>query len=166
MRRTFLAMTRLEQDWAADVLTAFTLNGAPGLQAAPGEVDYLGALRRMRRNSTALAAFGLRIAVWMVAFAPVLLFGRWALFSRLARREQSELLTRLLVHKHMLVRELALLLKLTAAMALLGTASVRARSGYDDHAPRPRVEAGAHLHLPLAAAGSAARDEADERAAS
>jgi hypothetical protein len=130
-------MTRVEQDWASDVLTAFTLNGAPGLQAAPGEVDYLGALRRMRRNSTTLAAFGLRVAVWMVAFAPMLLFGRWALFSRLARREQSELLTRLL----------------------------RARSGYDEHTPRTRIETGAHLHLPLMAAVPP-RDDRDERAAS
>src|ERR1700709_1748634 len=106
-------MTRFEQDWAADVLTAFTLDGAPGLTPAPGEVDYLGTLARMRRGSTALAAFGLRLAIWMVAFAPLLLLGRLATFSHLARREQSELLSRMLLHRHVLVRELTMLLKLT-----------------------------------------------------
>lgn len=142
-------MTRLEQDWAADVLTAFTVDGAPGLNAAPGEVDYLGALRRMRRNSTKLAGLALRLAVWLVAFAPLLLYGRFRMFSRLARREQSELLERMLEHRHLVVRELTALLKLTAAMALLGTATIRARSGYDEHTPRTRIESGAHLHLPL-----------------
>jgi hypothetical protein len=146
-------MTRFEQDWAADVLTAFTAPGAPGLQPAAGEVDYLKTFRRMRRGSTALAAFGLRLAVWMVAFAPLLLLGRVATFSRLARREQTELLARMLVHKHMLIRELTLLLKMTAAMALLGTVSVRARSGYDAQEAAARVDNGIHLRLPVARHG-------------
>ena len=158
-------MTRLEQDWAAEVLTAFTLDGAPGLNAAPGEVDYVGALRRMRRNSTKLAGVALRIAVWMVAFAPLLLYGRFRMFSRLARRDQSELLKRMLEHRHLVIRELTALLKLTAAMALLGTASVRARSGYDEHTPRTRIESSAHLHLPLLQQPSKPQ-EPNERAAS
>lgn len=142
-------MTRFEQHWAAEVLTAFTAPGVPGLQPRAGEVDYLETFRRMRRGSTALAAFGLRLAVWMVAFAPVLLLGRLATFSHLARREQTELLSRMLVHRHALIRELTMLLKMAAAMALLGTASVRARSGYDTDASTKLTDSSVHLRLPV-----------------
>lgn len=124
-------MTRWEQAWAEAVLTAFVVEGAPGLNVSQGEVDYLHALGRMRERGTALAAFGLRAAIWMVAMAPLWLFGRFVMFGTLARTERTELLSRLLTHKSFAVRELTLLLKLTAAMALLGTASVRARSHYD-----------------------------------
>ena len=141
-------MTRFEQHWAADVLMAFTAPGAPGLQPRADEVDYLKTFRRMRRGSTALAAFGMRLAVWIVAFAPVLLLGRLATFSRLGRREQSELLSRMLVHKHALIRELTMLLKMAAAMALLGTASVRARSGYDAR-ESTRAPSSVQLRLPV-----------------
>lgn len=136
-------MTRWEQAWAEAVLTAFVVEGAPGLDVSQGEVDYLSALGRMRERGTALAAFGLRAAIWMVAMAPLWLFGRFVMFGTLARAERTELLGRLLTHKSFAVRELTLLLKLTAAMALLGTASVRARSHYDMPAAvaaAPRVE--------------------------
>jgi hypothetical protein len=142
-------MTRVEQTWIADVLTAFTLDGAPGLCPAPGEVDYLRTFSRMRRGSTALAALGLRLAVWMVALAPLWLLGRVATFSKLARRDRSELLGRLLSHQNLVVRELTLLLKLTAAMALLGTVSIRARSGYDDVRAPAAIPSSARLHLPV-----------------
>jgi hypothetical protein len=142
-------MTSFEQHWAADVLTAFIAPDAPGLQPRAGEVDYLEAFRRMRRGSTALASFGMRLAVWVVAFAPVLLLGRLATFSRLGRREQTELLSRMLVHEHALIRELTTLLKMAAAMALLGTASVRARSAYDARESTPPVETSVHLRLPV-----------------
>jgi len=140
-------MTRWEQAWASDVLKAFTLDGAPGLNVAPGEVDYLGAFSRMRRGSTALAAFGLRIALWMVILAPLWLLGRIGTFSALAVRERTELLAHLLSHRSFVVRELALLLKLTAAMALLGTASVRARTQYDDTRAPVLLTHDARVHL-------------------
>lgn len=124
-------MTRWEHAWAESVLTAFVIEGSPGLNVNHGEVDYLNALRRMRERGTSLAALGLRVAIWMVATAPLWLFGRFKLFGALARAERTELLGRLLTHRSFAVRELTLLLKLTAAMALLGTASVRARTHYD-----------------------------------
>jgi len=124
-------MTRWEQTWAIEVLNAFTVEGAPGLNVAPGEVDYIGTFSRMRRGSTALAALALRLALWMVVLAPLWLLGRLGTFSALALRDRTELLSHLLSHRSFAVRELTLLLKLTAAMALLGTVSVRARTQYD-----------------------------------
>jgi hypothetical protein len=130
-------MMRWEQSWAIEVLEAFapsardTAQSDAGLAPREGEVDYLRAYRRMHAGSTPLAALGLRFALWMVALAPIWLLGRLITFSELARAERTELLSRLLRHTSLVVRELALLLKLTAAIALLGTPSVRERSGYD-----------------------------------
>lgn len=124
-------MTRWEQAWAEAVLAAFVVERSPGLNVSQGEVDYLSALGRMRERGTAVAALGLRAAIWMAATAPLWFFGRFVMFGTLAGAERTELLSRLLTHHSFAVRELTMLLKLTAAMALLGTASVRARSHYD-----------------------------------
>ena len=140
-------MTRWEKAWASEVLNAFTVDGAPGLNVSPGEVDYVSAFSRMRRGSTALAAFGLRVALWMVVLAPLWLLGRVGTFSALALRDRTELLSHLLSHRNFAVRELTLLLKLTAAVALLGTASVRARTQYDDTRGKPQLTDDARVHL-------------------
>jgi len=142
-------MTRWEQSWAAEVLAAFAPSSEARLNSLPrtdtlaphdGEVDYERTWLRMLEGSTPLAALGLRFALWMVALAPFWLWGRFATFSRLARAERTELLSRLLRHGSHVVRELSLLLKFAAAVALLGTPSVRARSGYDNAQPRANVE--------------------------
>ena len=140
-------MTRWEQAWASEVLNAFTVEGAPGLNVSPGEVDYVGAFSRMRRGSTALASLGLRLALWMVVLAPLWLLGRVGTFSALALRDRTELLSRLLSHSSFIVRELTLLLKLSAAMALLGTASVRARTQYDEPRSPGAITQDARLRL-------------------
>jgi hypothetical protein len=137
-------MKRWEQIWAIEVLAAFapvSTAPRPSISSAPspdsplspheGEVDYLRVYRRLLAGSTPLAALGLRFALWMVALAPVWLLGRFMTFSTLARAERTELLSRLLRHTNLVVRELSLLLKFAAAVALLGTPSVRERSGYD-----------------------------------
>jgi hypothetical protein len=107
----------------------------------------------MQRGVTPLASLGLRLALWMVVLSPLWLLGRFATFSRLALRERTELLARLLRHTSGGVRELSLLLKFTAAVALLGTPSVRARSGYDNvKAPAPaqqQIAERTHRHLPV-----------------
>lgn len=142
-------MTRFEQSWVADVLNAFTHDAEPALSPRPGEVDYASAFVRMRRGSTALAGLGLRAALWMVALAPLWFMGRLVTFSRLARRERTDLLIKLLVHRSFVVRELTMLLKLTAAMALLGSVSVRARSGYDSVTLPALVETRTRVQLPI-----------------
>jgi len=152
-------MTRWEQSWATEMLAAFAPQSPDGLAPLPGEVDYQNTLRRMLRGSTPLAALGLRLSVWLVALAPIWLLGRCVTFSKLALREQSELLGRLLRHRSLGVRELVMLLKLTAAIALLGTPSVRARSGYDSVAKPPVIAIASVLpakrHLVLEAASGA-----------
>jgi hypothetical protein len=164
-------MTRWELSWAVDVLAAFapssTESRSRALAPREGEVDYIQTVRRLLRGSTPLAALGLRAAFWMVNFAPLWLLGRFATFSELARGERTELLSRLLRHTSMVVRELSLLLKFSAAVALLGTPSVRARSGYDNIQPPASVmrDHGRRV-LPVVAPGKRVSLPGEERAAS
>lgn len=129
-------MTPLEERWADAALRAFLEPNNQGtspttLTTAPHEVDYLVCLRRMRAASTTKAAFGLRIAVWLVALAPLWLWGKLATIQGVPLSQRTSLVGELLTHRFFVVRELMLLLKLTASIALLGTPSVRARSRYD-----------------------------------
>ena len=144
-------MTRWELRWAKHLLGAFAPSGGPGLAPLPGEVDYESAFMRMRRHATPIAALGLRVALWMAALAPMWLWGRLATVSKLASERRSELLRQLLSHRTFAVRELTMLLKLAATMALLGTPSVRARSGYDSVQAPAVVESGVRVKLPVLA---------------
>jgi hypothetical protein len=136
-------MMGFERRWARHVLAAFAPVGGPGLAPLSDEVDYETALRRMMDGASPLAAVGMRLALWIAALAPIWLWGRLTTVTRLAAARRPELLRQLLGHRAFAIRELTLLLKLCAAMALLGTPSVRARSGYDVTVPpisaRPRA---------------------------
>jgi hypothetical protein len=149
-------MMRFERRWAQHLLAAFAPPSGEGLSPGPTEVDYLGVLARMRRQASPLAAFGLRIAVWVAALAPLWRWGRLATITKLATERRSELLRELLSPRLFAVRELTLLLKLCAAMALLGSPSVRARSGYDP-LQSERPPSSARVRLPLAAGAEALR---------
>jgi len=142
-------MMAFEKRWARQLLSAFAPSDGPGLAPLHGEVDYLRALARMRREATPLAALGLRLAIWIAALAPLWLWGKLTTISKLATDRRTELLRELLTHRAFAVRELVTLLKLSAAMALLGTPSVRARSGYDQVQTVAEVESGLRVRLPV-----------------
>lgn len=137
-------MTPFERRWAQALLEAFAPPGGPGLAPREGEVDYLGTFATLARRARPHAAWGLRIAVWLAALAPMWLWGRLRTVSGLSRGARARLLEELLAHRSFPVRELTLLLKLSASMALLGTSSVRARSGYDHVQAGADVESGLH----------------------
>jgi hypothetical protein len=146
-------MMRFERRWAQHLLAAFApASSGEGLSPRPGEVDYLGVLARMRAKASPLAALGLRLAIWIAALAPLWLWGKVTTISALAIERRPELLRELLGHRTFAVRELTMLLKLCAAMALLGTPSVRERSGYDT---LDAARAGGRARLPIAAHSSA-----------
>jgi hypothetical protein len=125
-------MYAFERRWAHSILEAYAPYDTPsGLSPQRGEVDYVRALSRMMAASQKRAALGLRVGIWIAVFAPIWLWGRLRLATSLAIEERARLLAQLLAHRLFLVRELVLLLKLGASFALMGTAAVRARSGYD-----------------------------------
>jgi hypothetical protein len=140
------AMFGFERRWARDALSAFAPEQGPGLAPSVGEVDYDAVLQRMLREVAPLARIGLRLAVWSAALAPMWLLGKFATISSLGSSHRPALLSALLTHRVFAVRELATLLKLCAAMALLGVPSVRARSGYDD-ARSAQPQSGVRIRL-------------------
>jgi len=124
-------MLAFEKRWAVDVLEGFAPPDNPGFSPKNVQVDWLGAMRKMMQASTRTAALGLRLALWMVALAPVWLTGRFRTLGHLGPAPRSEILRRLLGHRLYIVRELTLLLKLNACMAMFGLSALRQRSGYD-----------------------------------
>lgn len=159
-------MTPLERRWAVDLLSAFapeTESAASGLAPLPGEVDYLTMFLRMRARATRLAALGLRAAVWIIALAPLWQRGRMQTLSALTAHARASKLAELLVHPSFIVRELALLLKLVASMALFAAPGVRARSAYDDVHGSPANESGLRRkHGALVVIAREARDQEAE----
>ena len=96
-----------------------------------GEVDYLRSVLRMMQASTGMARLGIRLGLFIAMWAPLWLCGRFRTMAGLPVDQRADILGRLLRHEVFFVRELMLLLKIGASMALLGTPSVRARSNYD-----------------------------------
>ncbi len=124
-------MTRLERRWAVTAMQAFAPPGDEGLVPEPGEVDWGGTLDEMLAIGTRLSAFGVRLAVWLATFAPWWVLRRPRTLAGLDIQTRARVLTGLLESRVYLVRELMLLLKIVAATALLGVATVRDRSHYD-----------------------------------
>jgi hypothetical protein len=122
-----MRLTTLESRLAHAALEAF----APRLPSLRASIDYAGVLGQMMRNSTRKAAFGMRLALWVVALAPLWLGGKLCTFASLSLERRTRMITRLMAHKIYVVRELMQLLKMTAAMALLSNDHVRRRSRYD-----------------------------------
>jgi hypothetical protein len=137
-------MLSFERKWAERVLEAFAPPGPNDRFApSPGQVQYGASLLAMNRASNRFASVGMRLAVWAVFFAPVWLFGRLATFASLDIEQRAEILDRMLAHRFYLVREMVLLLKLAACMAIFALPDLRARSGYDrpvDHRPEESIE--------------------------
>ncbi len=124
-------MLSFERRWAEVLLASFAPPGGPGLAPRPGEVDYLAAYETLRTRSTRLAGVGLRGALWLVALSPWWLGRSIWLLPAMPHSARVEVLAELLEHRVFAIREATFLLKLAACLALLGSESVRARSGYD-----------------------------------
>lgn len=121
-------------------MSGFAPVGGPGLAPRAGEVDWdLGVARFLERASTK-GRLGVRVGLLLVVTAPLWLWGRLRSGASLAAEERARLLDAMLSHRFFFVRELTLLLKLVACMALFRVEDVRARSGYDpapaERAPR------------------------------
>lgn len=129
-------LTSLETFWARNVLSSFT-GASAGFTVGEGEVDFVDGLRRFMATASDKACLGIRVAFLIVVTSPVWAMGRFARFSRLGPVERAALMDRLLSHRFFFVRELCLLLKLIACMAIFRSEATRARTGYDP-APRKR----------------------------
>ncbi len=158
-----MTLLSFERRWAQAILECFappSFSGAgsgaarDGLVPVEGEVDYLRAFDVMCASSTAKARLGMRLAVWLFALAPIWSFVSLRTLAGFPIDRRAAFLDRLLTSKIYIVRELGLLLKLSASFALMASPAVRARCGYDRRggvSPEPRATArGVEAALPTA----------------
>lgn len=160
---TALPLTRLETFWAGLVLPSFAGTNV-GFTVKDDEVDYLAGLARFMGSASEKAKLGIRFAFFLAVTTPVWIGGRFRGFASLSREERSEHLDAMSRHRIFLVRELCLLLKLIACMAIFRVPSTRARTGYDGD-PARELPSRSRRALPVL---SAQRDEpiSGERATS
>lgn len=124
-------MLAFERRWVHDILSSFAPDGGPELAPRAGSIAYLASYEGMYGSARPIARVGFRLALWLVALAPLWLARRPRTLPRLALAERQALLERLLDHRVYAVREAAFLLKLCACLALFANDDLRARSGYD-----------------------------------
>jgi hypothetical protein len=103
----------------------------------PGESDIgLADIRAMDvdgflRESMAVlpwrAAFGVRLAVWLVAFAPLWVLYRFSTILRLSAADRERVVVALMSSEIYAVRSLALILKTLGALLYAGDDRVRTR---------------------------------------
>jgi hypothetical protein len=131
-------ITSIEKRWAAVVLGGFA--GAPGaFRVAEGEVDYVSGMLRFCGAASDKARLGLRIAIVMAMTAPLWMWGRLRSLGSFDATERAQLLDDMLRHRIFFVRELCLLLKLVACMAIFRAEAPRARTTYDPPAKAPHA---------------------------
>ena len=112
-----------ERLWAVATLEAF---------APPGEaVDFGLALDVMGESAGLSGRAGMRLGVWIAAFAPVWMLARPQTIDEVPVELRAELLAKMLSHRVFFVRGLMTFLKLGAAMAIMRVPALRARSNYD-----------------------------------
>lgn len=130
-----------ERRQALAILESFApMSSQNGLVPREGEVDFVGSLSKLHDSSHARAQLGIRIGLWLVAFAPIWLGVAFHTMAGLSVEARWRLLDRMLASKVFLIRELALAMKIGASFSLMSTRSIRARSGYDKHRGEARVE--------------------------
>lgn len=126
--------------WASLVLASFAPARAGGV-VRDGEVDWSSAWRAFVGGLSAKARLGAWIALLIAISAPLWAYGRVSSIAKLSWEARASAMEVLLRHRLYLVRELVLMLKVCACMAMFRSDDVRARTGYDvpDRAVRLRV---------------------------
>ncbi len=120
-------LTKMEVRWAtAEFGTIFPGSDAAGVPSI-GTMDIAGFLAEVCRGVPLKAAMGLRIAIWIVALAPIFVLSRFATFASLATPERERVLDTLLASKSYPIRSLVMILKTMGALLYGADPIVRAR---------------------------------------
>ncbi len=131
-----MKLSSLERAIAPVVLSSFApLAMAGGFSIGVGEVDWNGGLDRFIGSASEKARLGIAVSMVAFFFAPLFTLGRFCTLAKATVEERAEAMERLLDHRILLVREMALLVKLVACMAMFRVTSLRDRTGYDRPEP-------------------------------
>ncbi|MFT5356384.1 MAG: hypothetical protein ACI9KE_003609 [Polyangiales bacterium] len=129
-----MKVTTREAAWLKAIGSAFAPEGDyqdGHLVPKSGEVDYVSTFCTLNAPAGPKVRYGIRAAVALIALSPFWHRRRLATIDALNAEERTALIDELTRHPLQLVRELTLLMKVQSSMALLGTPSLRSRSGYD-----------------------------------
>lgn len=130
-----MKLTSIERSLAPVVLSSFAPLALPsGFSIGANEVDWNEGLDRFLSAASDKARLGIVVSMITFFFAPVFTLGRLCTLARASAEERAEAMVRLLDHRWFIVREMALLVKLVACMAMFRVSSLRARTSYDDPA--------------------------------
>lgn len=136
-----MKLLSIERRFAQAVLEGFApTTTRDGLTPLEGEVDYVGAFTSIAESGTDRARIGIRAALWLVALSPIWLGITFSTMAGLSQEKRAAILDRMLNSSAFIPRELALLIKISAAFALMSTRSIRARTNYDRKAGQAPVE--------------------------
>jgi hypothetical protein len=122
-------MFSFEQRWTHIVMTGFA--GSSDGFRPDDDVDYVDGAKRFMSAASDKACLGLRFAVVLALTSPIWMCGRMSTLTGLSPVDRSLVLDRMGRHSVFFVRELCLLLKLVACMAIFRSAAARERSGFD-----------------------------------
>ncbi len=134
-----MKLTQFENTWARAALGAiFPGSSEEGLADIAG-MDVNGYLADVMDSLPLKPALGLRVAIWLIALAPIFVIGRVATLPRLGQVDRERVVATLFASPTYWLRSLVMLLKTFGALLYAGDDRVRARLR-----PRP-VEARKNL---------------------
>jgi hypothetical protein len=120
-------LVKFEERWARSAFeTIFPGSPEEGLEGIKS-MDIEGYLREVLSTVPFKSGLGLRVAVWIIAFAPLFLLGRFALFASLAQIDREKVVQRLITSSSYVIRSLVMALKAVGAMLYAGAPQIRAR---------------------------------------
>ena len=97
-------MRAFERRWLLCILASFAPEGGPGLSPRGDEVRYLESFDLLYAHGAPLVRIGLRLALWLVVFAPLWLELRPHLLPSFALDERQRLLDRVINHDFLPLR--------------------------------------------------------------
>ncbi len=122
-----MRLTGIENRWAEAAMGAiFPGSREEGLTDIRA-MDVRGYLARLVASVPAKAALGLRLAVWIVALAPLFVLGRLATITSLAQADRERVVAALVMSRNYALRSLVMILKTMGALLYAGDDAVRAR---------------------------------------
>jgi hypothetical protein len=128
-----MSLSSIERSLAPIVLSSFAPLALPsGFSIGAGEVDWAGGLERFLKTASDKARLGIAVSLVAFFFAPFFVLGRFRTLARSSAEERAAAMERVLDHRFFLVREMALLVKLVACMAMFRVGALRDRTNYDD----------------------------------
>jgi hypothetical protein len=120
-------MTKLETTWAEAAMGAIFPGSRDAGLADIRAMDLRGFLSQVMTTVPFQAALGLRLAVWIVALAPLFVLGRFATIVGLDQASREKVIITLLANRSYAIRSLVMILKTIGALLYAGDDGVRAR---------------------------------------